>query len=84
MLCKLIAKSYLDYHGFVIIYNVKSLSYSASYLSFMLENLGHCVCMVLTLDIGINHVNWNIFKKNEIKFIIYLFKNGESNHQQKE
>jgi len=38
-LCEIIKKYYKDYEGFVIIHNYETICYTASFLSFMLENL---------------------------------------------
>ena len=39
-IANLIDKNYYDYDGFVIIHGTDTMAYTASALSFMLENLG--------------------------------------------
>ena len=44
-LCEIIQKNYKDYEGFVIIHNYETICYMASFLSFMLENLGKVIVL---------------------------------------
>ena len=44
-LCEIIQKNYKEYEGFVIIHNYETICYMASFLSFMLENLGKIIVL---------------------------------------
>lgn len=44
-ICHLIEKNYYDYDGFVILHGTDTMAYTASALSFMLENLGKPVIL---------------------------------------
>ena len=46
LMCNLIQENYADYDGFVIIHGTDTMAYSASALSFMLENLAKPVIFV--------------------------------------
>jgi|ERR1051326_745982 L-asparaginase len=53
-IAKIIEKNYDDHHGFVILHGSDTMSYTASALSFMLENLGKPVVLTGSqLPIGI-------------------------------
>lgn len=44
-LCEIIQKNYKEFEGFVIIHNYETICYMASFLSFMLENLGKIIVL---------------------------------------
>ena len=67
-LAKLIEKFYFEYDGFVVIEQINRLSYAASYLSFMLENLSKGVVFTSSTT-KIDHA-FNDAKSNLISSLI--------------
>lgn len=62
-LAKLIEKYYFEYDGFVVIEQINRLAYSASYLSFMLENLSKGVVLTSSttkIDDAFNDAKTNL------------------------
>lgn len=62
-LAQLIKQHYFDFDGFVVIEKLGKLSYCASYLSFLLENLSKCVCLTSSttkLDHAFNDAKSNL------------------------
>lgn len=61
IICEYIEKEYDNYNSFIIIQNLSTISYTASFLSFMLENLTKPVILTGSPDIRSNLLNSLIF-----------------------